>query len=116
MQRTSVIPPTPTIETLIQPDDDSNESAVWIVFRKMLFFTLLMTTAPLASFFIVKDYVFEGIFHISSRYSYTYSAIVAVIVVHIVLITFLFVAFREEIPSKTKSIETGQKELTGKKD
>jgi len=115
MQRTTVTQPTPTVGTLIQPDDNTNESAVWIVFRKMLFFTLLMTTAPLASFFIAKDYVFEGIFHISSRYSYTYSAIVAVIVVHIVLITFLFVAFREEIPTKKNSTET-TKELTGKKD
>ena len=112
MQRTSVIP---TTETLIQPDDSSNESAVWIVFRKMLFFVILMAAAPLASFFIAKDYVFEGLFHISTRYSYTYSAIVAVIVVHIVLITFLFVAFREEIPSKKKPTDT-TKELTGKKD
>jgi len=114
MQRTSVNQPTPTVETLIQ-QDNTNESAVWIVFRKMLFFTLLMAIAPLASFFIAKDYVFEGLFKVSSRNSYTYSAIVAVIVVHIVLIAFLFVAFREEIPSKKKSTETA-KELTGKKD
>jgi NADH:ubiquinone oxidoreductase subunit 5 (subunit L)/multisubunit Na+/H+ antiporter MnhA subunit len=115
MQRTSVIQSIPTISAINQQEDDTNESSIWIVFRKMLFFTLLMTIAPLSSFFIAKDYVFEGIFKISRRNSYTYSAIVAVIVVHIVLIAFLFVAFREEIPTKKKSTESS-KELTGKKD
>lgn len=114
MQRTSVISSASGPQALIQPDDD-NESSVWIVCRKMLFFTILMTTAPFAAFFIAKDYIFEGLFHVSKRYSYTYSAIVAVIVVHIVVIAFLFVAFREEIPSKKKPAETN-KELTGKKD
>jgi hypothetical protein len=69
-----------------------------------------MAIAPIGSFFIAKDYVFEGIFNISNRYSYTYSAIVAVIVVHIVLISFLFVAFREDIPTKKTSTETGKKD------
>ena len=74
-----------------------------------------MTIAPLGSFFIAKDYVFEGFFHVSSRSSYTYSAVVAVIVVHIVLIAFLFVAFREDIPSKKKSADVA-KASTGKAD
>ena len=115
MQRTSSIQSTSTIESIIRQEDNVNESSVWIVFGKMLFFILLMAIAPLGSFFIAKDYVFEGIFNISNRYSYTYSAIVAVIVVHIVLISFLFVAFKEDIPYKKTSTET-TKELTGKKD
>ena len=115
MQRISAIQPTSTVQSLIRQDDNANESSIWIVFRKMLFFTLLMTIAPLSSFFIAKKYVFEGIFHVSTGNSYTYSAIVAVIVVHIVLIAFLFVAFREDIPEKKKSIDA-VKESTGKKD
>lgn len=118
MQRTALTPsspPLPTTETLIQPDDYSSDSPIWIVFWKMLFFIILMAVAPLASFFIAKDYIFEGIFHVSTGSSYTYSAIVAVIVVHIVLIAFLFVAFREEIPMKKKSIETN-KDSSGKTD
>ena len=117
MQRTSVTsstppPPPPLPETLIQPDDNASSSSVGNVDRKMLFFTILMTTAPFAAFYIAKDYVFEGLLDVSQRYSYTYSAIVAVIVVHIVLITFLFVAFREEIPGDKKSND----EATRKKD
>ena len=113
MQRTSTIQSPSGVQPVIQVEDTGNESAVWIVFRKMLFFTLLMTIAPLGSFFIAKDYVFQGIFHVSNGSSYTYSAIVAVIVVHIVLIAFLFAAFREEIPGKKKSTA---KDSTGKQD
>ncbi|CAF0776683.1 unnamed protein product [Adineta steineri] len=115
MQRTSAIQSTSTVEPHIQYEDNYDGSSIWIVFRKMLFFTLLMTIAPLGSFFIAKDYIFQGIFHISSSSSYTYSAIVAVIVVHIVLISFLIVAFREDIPEKKKSIGP-TKRSTGKQD
>lgn len=112
MQPASVIQSTPPV---VQYEDNYNESAVWIVFGKLFFFIILMAVLPLASFFIAKDYVFEGIFNISSRYSYTYSAIVAVIVVHIVLIAFLFVAFWENIPGKKPSSDVA-KQSTGKKD
>jgi vacuolar ATPase assembly integral membrane protein VMA21 len=113
MQRTS----TANLSYLAQQDNnDNNVSSVRIVFGKMLFFTILMTVAPLASFFISKDYIFEGIFNVSNRSSYTYAAIVAVIVVHIVLITFLFVAFREDIPTSKNTSKDIAKELTAKKD
>jgi NADH:ubiquinone oxidoreductase subunit 5 (subunit L)/multisubunit Na+/H+ antiporter MnhA subunit len=115
MQRTSVIQPTTTVDTLVQQEDTANEKAIWIVFRKMLFFTIMMTVAPLTSFFISKDYIFEGIFNMASSTSYLYSAFVAVLVVHIILFAFLYVAFRDDRPSqKTKADLV--KESTGKKD
>jgi len=115
MQRTSVIQPTTTVDTLVQQEDTANEKAIWIVFRKMLFFTIMMTVAPLTSFFISKDYIFEGIFNMASSTSYIYSAFVAVLVVHIILFAFLYVAFRDDRPSqKTKADLV--KESTGKKD
>lgn len=89
-----------TNENVVLVDDLSDYSPFWIVVRKMLFFTILMTVAPLASFFVARDYVFQGFFKVSTTNSYTYSAIVAVIVVHIVLVSFLFVAFKENIPNK----------------
>ncbi len=115
MQRTSIIQPTTTVDTLVQQEDNANETAIWIVFRKMLFFTVMMTVAPLTSFFISKGYVFEGIFNMSSNTSYLYSASVAVIVVHIILFAFLYVAFRDDRPGqKTKADLV--KASTGKKD
>lgn len=100
-----------TNEKYLLQDDGADNSSLWIVIRKMLFFTVLMTVAPLASFFIAKDYVFQAFFNVSTGNSYTYSAVVAVIVVHIVLISFLFVAFYEHIPEK-KNV----KDSTGKTD
>ncbi len=115
MQRTSVIQPNTTVETLVQQEDNANEKAIWIVFRKMLFFTIMMTIAPLASFFISKTYVFEGIFQMIDSSSYIYSTFIAVIVVHIILFAFLYVAFRDD-GSKQKTKVDLVKQATGKKD
>ncbi|CAF0893071.1 unnamed protein product [Rotaria sordida] len=115
MQRTSVIQPITTVDKLIQEEDNANETAIWIVFRKMLFFTVMMTLAPITSFFITKDYIFGGIFNVTDSSSYMYSAAVAVIVVHIILIAFLYVAFRDDGSSKKTKVDL-IKESTGKKD
>lgn len=115
MQRTTIIQPTTTVNELVQQEDNANDKAIWIVFRKMLFFTIMMTIAPLSSFFISKDYVFEGIFHMENTNSYIYSAFVAVVVVHIILFAFLYVAFRDDGSGKKTKADL-VKESTGKKD
>ncbi|CAF0812000.1 unnamed protein product [Adineta ricciae] len=115
MQRTTVIQPTTTVNDLVQQEEAAKDSAIWNVFRKMLLFTVMLTVAPLTSFFVSKYYVFEGIFSMTSSTSYIYSASVAVIVVHIILIAFLYVAFRDDQSGKKSKIELF-KETTGKKD
>ncbi|UJR26075.1 hypothetical protein I4U23_007421 [Adineta vaga] len=115
MQRTSVIQPTTTVNDLVQQEDSANETAIWIVFRKMLFFTVMLTVAPLTSFFMSKYYLFEGVFNMSSSNSYIYSAFVAVAIVHIILIAFLYVAFRDDQSGKKTKADL-IKETVGKKD
>jgi NADH:ubiquinone oxidoreductase subunit 5 (subunit L)/multisubunit Na+/H+ antiporter MnhA subunit len=115
MQRTLGIQPTITVDALVQQEDNANETAIWIVFRKMLFFTVMMTIAPLSLFFISKNYIFEGIFNMENSSSYIYSAVVAVIVVHIILFAFVYVAFRDDRSTKKTKIDL-IKETTGKKD
>lgn len=115
MQRTTVIQPTTTVESLVQQEDSANEKAIWVVFRKMLFFTIMMTVAPLTSFYISKAFIFEGLFRMADSNSYIYSAGVAVVIVHIILIAFLYVAFRDDRPDK-KSRADLAKESTGKRD
>ncbi|CAF1261896.1 unnamed protein product [Rotaria magnacalcarata] len=115
MQRTSVLQPTTTVDSLIQEEEKANDTAIWVVFRKMLFFTVMMTLAPIASFFISKDYLFAGIFNMTDTRSYMFSAAVAVIVVHIILIAFLYVAFRDDRSGKKTKTDL-IKESTGKKD
>lgn len=115
MQRTSVIQPTTTVESLIQEEDKANDTAMWTVFRKMLFFTIMLTLAPIASFFISKDYIFGGIFNMTDNRSYMCSAGVAVIIVHVILVAFLYVAFRDDRTGKKTKADL-IKESAGKKD
>lgn len=115
MQRTTVIQPATTVETLVQQEDSANEKAIWVVFRKMLFFTIMMTVAPLTSFYISKAFIFQGIFRMEDANSYLYSAGVAVVVVHIILIAFLYVAFRDDRPAQKTRADL-VKESTGKRD
>ena len=112
MQRAPLIQPTTTVEALVEQEDNANDRAIWIVFRKMLFFTLLMTLAPIASFFVSKSYFFDVIFDNQIYNTNLYAAVVAVLVVHVVLGAFIYVAFRDDRTSK----KDRQKEATGKKD
>ena len=116
MQRTSVIQPTTTVEALVQEEDRANDAAIWVVFRKMLFFTVMMTVAPIGSFFLSREFLFDRVLHLSDSNTYIYSAGVAVIVVHVILIAFLYVAFRDDRSGKKKTAMEVLKEAAGKKD
>lgn len=115
MLRPNAIQPTTTVDTLVQEEEKANETAIWVVFRKMLFFTIMMTVAPLSSFFISKSFIFEGIFKMESGTSYIYAAFIAVVVVHIILFGFVYVAFRDT-GSAQKTKADLIKQSTGKKD
>lgn len=112
MQRTPLIQPTTTVEALVEQEEIANDRAIWVVFRKMLFFTMLMTLAPIASFFVSKSYFFDVIFDNQIYNTNIYSAVVAVLVVHAVLFAFIYVAFRDDGKGK----KDRQKQATGKKD
>lgn len=118
MQRPSAIQPittTTTVDELVQQEEAASDNAIWVVFRKMLFFTVMLTLAPITSFFVSKSYLFEGMFGMTGSNSYIYAAFVAVVVVHIILIAFLYVAFRDDQSGKkTKAAQI--KGSMGKKD
>ena len=114
MLRSSTIQPTTTVETLVQQDEAVNEKAIWTVFRKMLFFTIMMTVAPLTSFFISKNLIFEGVLNMSDNSSYIYAAGVAVFIVHVILFAFVYVAFRDDSSSKKTKIDLA-KQTTDRK-
>lgn len=112
MQRTLGVQPTTTVEALVEQEEIANDKAIWTVFRKMLFFTMLMTLAPIASFFASKSFFFDVIFNSETHNTNIYAAVVAVLVVHVVLFAFIYVAFRDDRTSKKDRL----KESTGKKD
>jgi len=63
--------------------------------RKLIIFSLSIIGLPLSFMFLTKRYLFEGYFGYSSQDSITYAAIVAVILVHLVLAVFVYVAWNE---------------------
>ncbi|RPA81369.1 vacuolar ATPase assembly integral membrane protein VMA21 [Ascobolus immersus RN42] len=64
------------------------------VLFKLLFFTAMMIVAPLASYFLTIDNVFNG--------NATYSGATAAVVANVVLIGYVIVAFQEESAEDSK--------------
>ncbi|XP_028815335.1 vacuolar ATPase assembly integral membrane protein vma21-like [Denticeps clupeoides] len=94
--RTSMNPTTDVIA-----DYRGNEGGLVSALKILLFFTLLMVTLPIGLYFASKSY-FEGSMKMSNTDSYFYAAIVAVLAVHVVLALFVYVAWNEGSPPKSK--------------
>ncbi|XP_030637072.1 vacuolar ATPase assembly integral membrane protein vma21 [Chanos chanos] len=77
------------------PDFRGNDGSLLAVLKTLLFFTILMVTLPIGLYFATKTYLFEASLGYSSNDSYFYAAIVAVVVVHMVLALFVYVAWNE---------------------
>ena len=69
---------------------NETDTQIWPIFRKMLFFTVLMIVCPISSYFISKNYFFE-----ESESSPFYSVFTAVAVAHVILASIIIVAFRD---------------------
>jgi hypothetical protein len=77
----------------------------------LFLYSALMFTLPLLAFFGSK-HLFEEHFELASPYSQLAPAIVAIIVVNVIIITYVIKAFREEAkerPLHTQSIEQRKK-------
>ncbi|KFM60844.1 Vacuolar ATPase assembly integral membrane protein, partial [Stegodyphus mimosarum] len=61
----------------------------------LLFYSLLMVTLPITTFFL-SQYVVEKYFDVSSNRSYIYATASSVIVVHIILGLFVYYAYKED--------------------
>ncbi|XP_078601138.1 vacuolar ATPase assembly integral membrane protein VMA21-like isoform X1 [Branchiostoma floridae x Branchiostoma japonicum] len=70
-------------------------------FRTLLVFTLLMVTAPIGLYFMSKTLVFEGIFDVDPQTANIYSAIVAVVTIHLVLALAVYVLYGDDLGFRT---------------
>ncbi|XP_020830750.1 vacuolar ATPase assembly integral membrane protein VMA21 [Phascolarctos cinereus] len=84
-----------TTLNVLQPTELRNEGSLTSTLKTLLVFTALMITLPIGLYFSSKSFLFEGALGMSSRDSYFYAAIVAVVAVHVVLALFLYVAWNE---------------------
>ncbi|XP_013392266.1 vacuolar ATPase assembly integral membrane protein vma21-like [Lingula anatina] len=73
----------------------SNEESSWRVFKTLLTFTIMMITLPVGMYFVSKNMVFEGMLGVETSRALIYSAGVAVLMVHIILGLFIYVAWTE---------------------
>ncbi|KRZ05535.1 Vacuolar ATPase assembly integral membrane protein VMA21 [Trichinella zimbabwensis] len=70
--------------------------------KKLVIFSLSIIVLPLGSMFFSKRFIFENLFGFDSSKSTTFSAILAIFIVHVVLILFIIAAFREESEQESK--------------
>lgn len=65
----------------------------------LFLFSIAMFTLPIASYFATIRF-FEKYYDIPSTESYIYAVVVAVIMVHLVIVAYIYQAFREDKPPK----------------
>lgn len=70
------------------------------VLKTLLKFTITMLMVPVISYFFVKKYILEGILNYEN--GAVGSAIVTVIVVHIIIAMYIWTAIKEEATPDTK--------------
>lgn len=65
------------------------------IFRTILYHSIFIILAPISTFFIVKVCIFEGVFGVSTVASNVWSAIAAVVVLHVALAIYIYRAYSE---------------------
>ena len=76
-------------------DSEGDGGALSHAFKTLLMFSFLMLSAPIFSFFVSKHYIFEDIYGFESQAATIYAAVVAVVLVHVIVGLFIYVAWKE---------------------
>lgn len=84
----------------------SNELPDFQVFRTVIKYCLIIIIVPVAAFFLSKSILFDGILGVQPVTSSVYSAVVAVIVLHVTLGLYIYKAYGEtDKPSKPVKVD-----------
>ncbi|CAG5056034.1 unnamed protein product [Parnassius apollo] len=73
----------------------ANELPDFQVFQTVIKYCLFIIIVPVLSFFFVKSLVFDGVLRLEPVTSSVYSAIVAVVVLHVTLGMYIYRAYNE---------------------
>ncbi|CAG9762567.1 unnamed protein product [Ceutorhynchus assimilis] len=85
---------------------DQNEQPQLSVFKTVLSYSLFILVSPVLTFFVFKFIFFEGIVGTNSTSSNVWSAVFAIIVLHIALGMYIMRAYSEaDKPTRTKPID-----------
>jgi len=74
------------------------------VFKTCLFHCILIVMSPIFTFFVIKLYIFDALLQLESMQSNLYSALAAVVVLHLALANFIYRAYfqTETVPGFDK--------------
>ncbi|CAK1551905.1 unnamed protein product [Leptosia nina] len=82
-------------------EGNANELPDFQVFRTVIKYCLFIIIVPVLSFFVVKTVLFDALLRVEPITSSVYSAVVAVIVLHVTLGLYIYRAYSEaEKPEK----------------
>ncbi|KAJ0179426.1 hypothetical protein K1T71_005138 [Dendrolimus kikuchii] len=76
-------------------DGRSNELPDFQVFQTVIKYCLIIIIVPIFCFFSVKSFIFDGLLNLHPMNSSVYSAVVAVIVLHVTLGLYIYKAYNE---------------------
>ncbi|KAM3968143.1 vacuolar ATPase assembly integral membrane protein VMA21 homolog [Aphomia sociella] len=76
-------------------DGRANELPDFQVFRTVIKYCLVIIIVPVLSFFSVKVVLFDGILRLEPITSSVYSAVIAVVVLHVTLGLYIYRAYNE---------------------
>ena len=65
------------------------------ILLKLFFHSIAMFSFPFGAYYFTKQYV-EDEYNIPAPRSYIYGAIAAVVIVHVIIVSYVYQAFREE--------------------
>ncbi|CAG4941114.1 vacuolar ATPase assembly integral membrane protein VMA21 homolog [Colias croceus] len=83
----------------------ANELPDFQVFRTVIKYCLFIIIVPVVSFFLVKSLLFDGLLRLEPITSSVYSAVVAVVVLHITLGLYIYRAYSEAEKAPTKPVK-----------
>ncbi|ENN80392.1 vacuolar ATPase assembly integral membrane protein VMA21 homolog [Dendroctonus ponderosae] len=78
------------------------EQPQFTVFKTVLAYSAFILASPVIAFFVTKFLFFEGLLGISSTASNVWSAVLAVVVLHIALGMYIYRAYSDGDKPKTK--------------
>uniref|UniRef100_A0A915D2A0 Vacuolar ATPase assembly integral membrane protein VMA21 homolog n=1 Tax=Ditylenchus dipsaci TaxID=166011 RepID=A0A915D2A0_9BILA len=70
--------------------------------KNLMTYSLMILVLPLASMFLLKQFLFEGLLGYQTKDSMTYAGIAAIILVHVVLIFWIKTAWQEDAVEKNE--------------
>ncbi|XP_023934276.1 vacuolar ATPase assembly integral membrane protein VMA21 homolog [Bicyclus anynana] len=83
----------------------ANELPDFQVFQTVIKYCLFIIIVPVLSFFVVKILIFDSILKLEAVTSSVYSAVVAVVVLHVTLGLYIYRAYSESEKAPTKPVK-----------